>query len=110
MRAGPESDEDDLKRLPTAQQSVAIGQVTATSEVIDALGTLGVLADQAGPASGRTGPATAGADNKSPPPRRLAETRARARKHDVICMLSNIELRQESSKCLLSRGSDVPGA
>jgi hypothetical protein len=89
MSAGPETDEDDLKRSPTAQQSVAVTQVTATSEVIGAPGTLRVLADQIGPASGRAGPAAAGADNKRPPPRKLAAISARTRKREAVYMSSN---------------------
>ena len=42
-----------------AQQSPALTQVTPTREVIDAPGTLGVLTDQVGTASGRAGPAAA---------------------------------------------------
>ena len=85
MRAGPEFDDDDLKRLPTAQQSVAVTQVTPTSEVIGAPGTLGVLTDQVGAAAWLVGRAAeAGADSASPPPRRLAATSAGTRMRDMV--------------------------
>jgi hypothetical protein len=48
MSPVPEFDEDDLKRSPTAQQSVTVTQVTATSEVSFAPTTPGVTADQTG--------------------------------------------------------------
>jgi len=57
MECGSGDRRGRLERSPTAQQSVAVTQVTATSEVIGAPGTLRVLADQNGPASGRAGPA-----------------------------------------------------
>jgi hypothetical protein len=88
MRAGPEPDEDDLKRSPTAQQSAGVTQVTATSEVIGAPPTLGVRADQTGPAAGRAGPPAVGTANKSPPPSAQAVA-TRARVSDTACILSN---------------------
>src|SRR5271157_6251926 len=95
MRPGPEFDEDDLKRSPTAQQSPALTQVTPTREVIDAPGTLGVLTDQVGTASGRAGPAAARADDKSPPPRTAATISPRTRKRDAVCIPSNITVWHE---------------
>ena len=71
MRAGPVFDEEALKRLPTAQQSVVVKQLTPASEVIDAPGTPGVLADQVGPDAGLRGPAAAGMEITNAPATRL---------------------------------------
>jgi hypothetical protein len=102
MRAGPELDDDDLKRSPTAQQSAEVTHVTATSDVIDAPGTLGVLADQVGVTSGRAGPAAAGTDSNSPPQRRLAASSAGIRRRDAMFMLSKIEAGQDHVELVAS--------
>ena len=96
MSAGPVLEEEVLKRSPTAQQSLVVKQVTPASEVIDAPGTPGVLADQVGPDAWRRVPADAGTEMTRPPATTLAATTLAAtamteRKRDTLNMASKIK-------------------
>jgi hypothetical protein len=82
MSAGPAFDEDDLKRSPTAQQFLAVKQLTATREVIGAPGTEGVLADQVRLGIARGEPEAA-KEMTRPPTNTPATTPVSMRKRDM---------------------------